>query len=312
MIPASSSAHARTGRAGDGWVRVSRRLYRLYPYPAELLAWQLALPPAGAFNHLTAAVVRGWWVPPLPTDVPVFAAVLDGQPRPRREGLVISRHTQRIAFDELCGLRVARPEEILLAAARDLALLDMVVLADAALHLGECTLADLRAASERRRRGAPALRRALSYVDGRSESAWESMLRMLHRVCDLPVVPQHVVRDEDGSFVARAALWLAGTRRLAEYDGEVHRSAAQHARDLFRDRLLRRLGWERYGYTADVVLHRGVSVLRDGDAALGREHDPTRIRGWHRLLGESLFTAAGTARLQARWALQRQHRSESA
>lgn len=206
------------------------------------------------------------------------------------------RHTQRIEVEEFHGLRVTHPAEILLAAARDLGLLDLVVLADAALHLRHCTMSELRVASARRRRDAPALRRALPYLDGRSESAWESMLRMLHSVCDLPVLPQYVVRDEDGAFCARADLRIPGTRRLSEYDGEVHRTAAQHARDLSRDRLLRRLGWERYGYSAGVLLRDGVSVLRDGDAALGRPHDPTRIRAWHRLLAGSLFSGAGSAR----------------
>lgn len=248
-------------------MRVSRGLHLLAFDPtdlvAELAAWQLVLPPGSGFSHLTAALVRAWWVPPLPPDLPVFAAVRDAQPRPRRDGLVVCRHTQRFEVEEFHGLRVTHPAEILLAAARDLGLLDLVVLADAALHLRHCTMSELRVASARRRRGAPALRRALPYLDGRSESAWESMLRMLHSVCDLPVLPQYVVRDEDGAFCARADLRIPGTRRLSEYDGEVHRTAAQHARDLSRDRLLRpRLG--------AVRLQRRCSVARRGVGAQGR------------------------------------------
>lgn len=282
---------------------VSRGLHRIDRTPAdpkaELAAWQLTLPPGSSFSHLTGAVIRGWWVPPLPGDLPVFAGVNDASPRPRRAGLIVCRHTQPIEVDLVAGLRVAQPGEILLAAARDLGLLDLVVLGDAALHAGDCTLPELRRAAQRQRRGAPVLRRALPYLDARSESAWESVLRMVHRVCDVPIQPQYQV----GAL--RADLWIVGTKRLAEYDGEVHRDGPRHAKDLARQRRLNELGWERYGYTAHVVLNSAVSVLKDADTALGRVHDPTRIRAWHGLLAESLFSAAGTARLRARWAAQR-------
>lgn len=84
MTPVTPLAVVRTGRARSGFVRVSRGRYRPALDPAELidtlLAWQFALPPESAFSHLTAALVRGWWVPPLPRDLPVFAAVPDGRP----------------------------------------------------------------------------------------------------------------------------------------------------------------------------------------------------------------------------------------
>ena len=82
----------------------------------------------------------------------------------------------------------------------------------------------------------------------------------------------------------------------------MHRSRERHALDLARERALQRLGWQRYGYTSGVLLRQGLSVLRDADDALGRPHEPQRIRAWHAALSDSLFTAAGTARLRARWA----------
>jgi len=290
-----------------GWQRVSRGLYRrtldLPALSEELRSWQLVLPASGAFTHLSSAQARGWWLPPLPADLPVFAAVHDADGRPRRDGLLVCRHTQVIDADDDNGIRLATGAETLLAAARDLGLLDLVVLADAALHLGDCTLDDLHRTANRRRRGAPALRRALGYVDGRSESAWESMLRMLHVACDVPVEPQREVVNSDGEFVARADLWIPGTRRVHEYDGDEHRERKRHGTDLRRERALQRAGYARYGYTSSVLLRQAVTVLRDADDALGRPHEPDRIRVWHRLLAESLFTAAGTARLRARWGL---------
>ncbi len=304
-------------RARAAEARVSRGLYRLPPAgsaspdPATLAAWQRALPPGGAFSHLTGALLRGWWVPPLPPDLPVFAAVCGTDPRPRRDGLLVCRHPRPIDMEQLGGLRVASPGEILLAVARDLGLLDLVILGDAALHLGACTPADLRRTVERPRRGAPALGRALTYLDERSESPWESLLRLLHVLCRVPVEPQYVIADRNRSF--RGDLRIVGTPRLAEYDGSVHREVRQQAKDLARERRLHQLGWERYGYTASDVLHGGVSILRDADATLGRPHDARRIRPWHRELAASMFSPAGLARVRLRWASQqaRQHRARS-
>lgn len=108
------------------------------------------------------------------------------------------------------ALPLVRPAEVLLACARDLGLLDLVVLTDAALHLGACSRSEIAGTAARRRAGAPLLRRALRLADGRSESPWESMLRMLHVTCDVEVVPQHQVLDDEGLLVARGDLWIGG------------------------------------------------------------------------------------------------------
>lgn len=281
------------------WERVTRGHYRPVdspdPWSHELLAWQESLPPEGCFTHLTGALIRGWAMPPTGA-APVFGWIPEHEVRPRRPGLRISRATGSTAWELRQELRVATAPWILLAAARDLALLDLVVLVDAALRSGDCTISELRLAAALRRRGAPALRTAMRYADQRAESAWESMLRMLHHLCGVPVEPQFPVEG------FRADLRIVGTRRLVEYDGEVHRSADRHARDLTRERILQRLGWQRFGYTSQVLLHQGSSVLRDADDALGRRHESGRIRPWHRALNESLFTAAGRQRVAARWA----------
>ena len=192
----------------------------------------------------------------------------------------------------LDGLRVARPAEILLSAAHDLGLLDVVVLVDVALHR-HCTLPELWAAANRCRRGAPRLRMALRYADGRAESLWESVLRVLHQACDVPVELQCVIPDDAGSF--RVDLRVVGTRRLVEYDGADHRYRERHGKDLARERAFHRLGWQRYGYTSPVLLYHGLAVLRDADEALAREHDPTRIRP-----GTSFWPSPCSRRREAR------------
>lgn len=218
----------------------------------------------------------------------------------RRAWTRVSRGLYRldrlVEYDVIGGVRVASAPEILLAAARDLDLLDLVVLIDGALRFGHCTSEALRSVALGRSAGALGLRRALPYADGRAESAWGTLLRLLHVLCDVPVRPQWAIGT------SRADLRILGTNRLPEYDGGTHRDPDRQAHDLARECELQRRGWQRYGYTSRVLLHRGQLVLRDADNALCREHDPSRIRVWHRALGESLFTPAGTSRLLARWA----------
>jgi very-short-patch-repair endonuclease len=290
------------------WERLGHGVYRPAgagsgdPYD-ELQAWALVLPPSGCFTHVTAARAYRWQLPWIPSSAPLFVAMHDQEARPRRKELRVSRHPRPPARLVHREVSLARPAEVLLACARDLSLLDLVVLIDSALHLGHCRTTDLDRVCTGRRRGAPALRRALAYADGRAESAWESVLRMFHVACEVPVEPQHEVRTPDGRFVARGDLWLRGTTVLHEYDGGVHRDRAQHRRDLARDRALVAAGWTRRGYTSADLLGRSVVMLREADAALGRAHDPRRLDPWRALLRESSLSPAGQQRLKRRWGL---------
>jgi very-short-patch-repair endonuclease len=219
------------------------------------------------------------------------------------------RHTRPIATTTLRGLQVATVEETLLTCARDLALLDLVVLGDAALHSGATTHGALEATAGRRRWGAAALGRALGWMDGRSESPWESLLRVLHRLCGIAVQPQHEVVDQCGRFVARGDLWIVGSRMLHEYDGGGHRDRETHLRDLDRDRRLLSAGWHRRGYTSRDLLHRPELVLREADETLGRRHRVDRLDPWLRVHEESLFHPAGREALAVRLRLPGSGRS---
>lgn len=136
-------------------------------------------------------------------------------------------------------------------------------------------------------------------------------MRRLHEVCEVDVRPQHEVHDEHGRFLARGDLWLVGTRDLHEYDGADHLTRPQLRKDLQRERRLGHSDWVRRGYTREDVLHQGVRILADADRALGRPHDPARIRAWHALLKESLFTPAGIERLRRRLRLPESGHSEA-
>ena len=266
-------------RRGAGWTAVGYGLHvRGEPsFEGRLRAWRMVLPPGAVFTHLTAARLRGWWLPAGP--MPVQVAVGERDPHPQRSGLAVVRLVERPRAEELSGLPVATAAETVLAAARDLEVLDLVPLADSALHLGDCTTEELAAVARQRRRGAPRLRQVLPLLDGRSESAWESVLRLLHHAAEVDVEPQHRIEDHAGRFVARADLWVVGTRRLHEYDGEVHRDRDTHRADLARERRLVENAWQRLGWTAAEVLQGG-PVIASADALLGRPWRSSRLARW--------------------------------
>jgi hypothetical protein len=282
-----------------GWDSVGRGLHHS-PEADPLLAWQLVLPPSGAFTGPTAAERYGWWLPPLPSQLPVFVGQATTDPRIRRPGVHVTRYSSPREHNDIDGVRLAVPGDVLLWSAHRMGLLDVVVLVDAALHMRTCTRQDLEQVSAHRRAGGPRLRKALELADERSESAWETLLRILHCVCKVAVEPQRVFFDEAGSFVGRADLWLVGTNAIHEYDGGGHLLRKQQDKDLRRGRRIVNSELVRRGYTSNDLLHRGVGILRDADLSLGRPHRPDRIRSWHQLLADSLFTPSGSARFLRR------------
>lgn len=262
---------------------------------AELAAWLPLLPPSAVFTGLTAARLHGLWLPTYVAGLPHFVAMgsIPGEVKPDRRELVVSRHPEVPARCRAAGVPVAPVPEALLACARLLALPDLVVLIDSALQLGRCTSDDIGRAAGPRRKGSPALRAALAASDARSESAWESLLRLLHLMIGVAVTPQANISDHRGSFVARADLLLDGTRTIHEYDGAGHRDPAQHRRDLRRDRNLLNADFVRRGYTSDVLLRSPITVLRDCETTLGRTLDRSGLATWQQLLARSLATRAG-------------------
>jgi hypothetical protein len=262
---------------------------------AELAAWQPLLPPPGMWTGLTALGVHQLWLPDIPTAMPLFAAMgsVPGEVKPDRDRLRVSRHPSSPAFTDIEELRVAPVPDALLASARILGLLDVVCLIDSAFHLGLCTSAEIETAAGVRRKGAPALRRALGHAHAGTESSWETVLRMLHVCLGVAVVPQQDLYDDLGRFVGRADLLIEGTRTLHEYDGAPHREPAQHRKDLSRDRDLVNAGYVRRGYTAPVVLRSPQLVQADCETALGRPVPWEGVSAWLALVSQSLLSTSG-------------------
>lgn len=270
----------------------------------ELHAWLLVLPGGAAFTHITGAWLRGWQLPTLPEQLPVFAAVGRMDSRPRRAGLICSRLERREDVSVAKSLPVEPATEILLRAARDLGLLDLVVLVDSARRIGDVESAEMSRLLQSRRPGVRLLREAWRMSTSKADSSGESMLRMFHEAMEVPVEPQAVLHDEAGNVVGHADLLVLGTHRVHEYDGAHHRDKKQQRTDLRRGRGLAQWGFDRRGFTLDDLLNHPAVVMHELDRELGRSHSRRRLERWRAWVGQSLYCETGRQRILNRWKRQ--------
>jgi hypothetical protein len=261
------------------------------------------LPRESGYGHLTSAALRRWWLPNGMASTPVLFASTASKVHVQRQGLYV-RRSVFAAVDTIGDLPVVTAPETLLELAQDLSLVDLVPLVDCALA-GGAGKDELLAAARPRSRGAKVLRRAIALADPRSESWWESVLRLMHVVTGLGPVECQVELTDEAGFVARADLHLVGTRRYPECDGGDHRDRDQHGRDLRRDKSMHRSGAERYGYTTQEIARLPGMIIKDAEDARGWPNDPSRVTRWWQLARSSTLTGHGRARLNARLARYR-------
>lgn len=256
---------------------------------ARCLAIQRALPSEALFSHYTGAMLRGWQLPGLPEWLPIFASLPRGGTHLHRRDVYVARTDEAsVGAETRRGIRVAAPWAILAQLAQDLSLLDLQVCRP-------------RGVAPTRSVGRT-LRRALELADGRAESWWEIPLRLLHVWAGVDVVPQYEVRDARGNLIARGDLWIVGTRRLHEYDGGHHDRPETRRVDLYRDKALARIDWERYGYVSTDLVRGADRIVRDEESALGLPHRPTRLERWHAEVARSTLSGRGRAALARRLA----------
>ncbi len=289
-------------RRGPTWQQLSHGLHVPYgtcaSLPTHAAALRSVLSDDAAYGHVTGAALRGWPLPLLPPDVPLLASTMTST-HVQRAGAYVRR---RGCFEAeiVGGVPVLDPLAILLDCAEDLGLIDLVALTDAACRLERLDPVGVAAALPARARGSRRLRRALALCEPRSESWWESVLRLVHVLSGIACVQAQSPVEDAGRAVAYADLRLTGTVRLVEYDGEDHRRKPQHHADLRREKMLSRLGLERFGYVEPEISRTPGRIVRDAEIALGLPHRPSRVRGWWRHAYESTVTARGRLRLEER------------
>lgn len=253
---------ARLARSGE-LVRLRRGAYRpasdLEPDAEtrhrQLLAATLPLLASDAvLSHRSAAVVLGL---PVVGGLGRVEVTRSSASSGKRRGPVHLRAAPLPADEvtEVDGFRVTTLARTVVDLARTLPLGPAVAAGDAAVRAG-ATADDLRAVllSSAGRPGLAAARRACRMLDGRSESAGESLSRVtLHRIGLPPSDLQHEVRDATGALVGRCDFVWEEHRTLGEFDGRSkygrllrpgHRPEDVLWAEKQREDALRDLGWQ--------------------------------------------------------------------
>lgn len=266
----------------------------------DLRAWLAVLPEGAVFTGLTAARLLEWELPTLPEQVPIFAATR-GTRRPRRPGLICSRLKPGGVAGSVHGLPIDAAEEVLLRCARDLAMLDLLIVVEGALHAGHVDADRMEVLLASGRPGVRQLREAWRRSTGKAESAGETVLHEFHRCLEIDFEPQKELFDPLGRLVARSDLWIVGTTRFHEYDGAVHRDKKKHRADLRRERGLSGSDYVRRGFTLDDLLNHALVTMHEIDRDLGRPHRLRRHLAWARRVEQSLYSPVGRERVMNRW-----------
>ena len=250
------------------------------------------LPPDAAFTGLTAAALHGWPLPRHPSSA-LEVSVTPGTARVRRPG--VTCHQAELPTSELARrhkLVLTNGVRTLADLASSCSLVDLIVMADAALRRGDCTTDDLHAfgAAGRGRRCIREFRRMTDLADGRSESPMETLLRLIIVLSGLPApTPQAVLYDSDGGWLARVDLLAPDGISVFEFDGADHDDPKRHASDVTRWRVLRHHGYVVYPFTARELFFRPHEIVNEYLRALGLPASAGNIEGWLREFRRSSF-----------------------
>jgi G:T-mismatch repair DNA endonuclease (very short patch repair protein) len=249
-----------------------RRLFRGVYADADLVdsvglrvtGASLLVPPRAAFSGRTAAFLHGATELAEPDD-PIEVSVPVGV----RFGPVTGMRVRQVVLpdDDVTTVRRRRATNGLRTAldiARREPLLDAVPALDVLLARAIVSRRELVevAAAQRRARGGLRAHRAVELSSPFAESQPESKVRVLLAEAGLVAVPQHVVRDGDGRFVARVDLAFPEHRVAVEYDGAWHGRPGQLTEDRRRLNGLVAAGW--------TVVHVTAADLRDPAALIAR------------------------------------------
>jgi very-short-patch-repair endonuclease len=192
---------------------------------ARIAAARLVLGEEGFLCGLTAAWTHGVDVQDRRGNL-VWMGRPTGKWRRTRAGCLLREITVESSdLDLVEGTLVTTPLRTAFDCARWLSLTEAVVVADAFAAAGLMTKAAFCAYTKSHRglRGVRQADMVADLVEPLTESAMESRLRVLLITSGFPrPVPQHVVKDHAGRFVARLDFAYPDRRIAIEYDGSLH------------------------------------------------------------------------------------------
>ena len=266
-------------RAALVWTPVHRGIYRAAGAPetwksALLAACRAASRPA-AISHRAAAAL--YELPgALPDSIELTCARWR---RPRHPGIVVHESTRIQARDihEIDGIPVFRPELVVLELAGWKPLVSYVeAVVQAARRKRLITYQSTREMFERHARrgvrGVQVMRSVLESWDPDSQPTESEMETLLLQVLSIGgfvrPVPQHVILDNDGSFVARVDVALPDLRIAIEYDSmQEHSDEFQLTRDARRRNRILAAGWRCFSARYRDLESGGVELLESISAA---------------------------------------------
>jgi len=243
---------------------------------SRALAGLLVAAEATAFvSHHDAARMWGAVVPHSPV---IHVSVPADRPRRRRDGVTV--HASRRSPVRRRGIPVTSPVDTFLDLARELDLVDLVVLGDSLVRRGVTTPEALVAAAEAASgRSVRPARRAARLVRAGVDSAMETRTRLLMVLAGLPEPEVNIVfLRPDGSVARRLDLGYRDLRLAVEYDGyQHHKERAVYEEDLIRREQFEQLDWrivtlvsKDVYVTPGLTLERLVAALRARGATVPR------------------------------------------
>ncbi len=210
-------------------------------------ALQLILPPTAFFCGSTAARLMGV---PLPSRLESSPVIHVGVPSPLPipTGRLVRGHRYRQPeFRTWSSVRVSTPTRVWCELATELGVDDLVAAGDYLIHWRTplATQGELCSAVGNRldRRGIRKLRQALGYLNDRSESRRESLLRVLLVRAKLAGLEVNLPITTSGGFRYRADLAFRRERVLIEYQSAFHESPERYRADMTRRSRLEADGW---------------------------------------------------------------------
>lgn len=218
----------------------------------------VAVTPRSFVSHVTAAKLHGLFLPPrLEAQQSLDLSRRRGEPQPRRRN--VTGHNVLLGQSELmvmADVPVTTPARTLLDLAPLLGIDDLVVLADQIVcaHDGLCVpfkapiveIQQLRAylAQHEGWRGMNRLRAAMELARVGADFPPETRLRLMIGRSPLPCFEPNIkLLDASGNPLVQPDLACKEYRTCAEYDGGLHFTPQQQAKDHQRNYLTKSLGW---------------------------------------------------------------------
>lgn len=195
---------------------------------ALAIAYATRMPSDHCFSHLTAAALHGMRLPEhAQRDRRIHVSAPSGSRSPRPRG-VVGHELDSTPVTLASGLRVTSPSDTWCQLASTLSLDDLIVMGDGLVRrlaplASMQRLADA-VAGYAGRRGVRRLRVAFEQVRPRTDSARETMVRLLIVRAGLPEPKINVtILNRYGAKIATGDMGYPDYRVLLEYDGGDHR-----------------------------------------------------------------------------------------